>query len=240
MGRKEIEYDNSRVVKALEPYQTWTQAAREYRFLDHILTGLANLDHDGNSRPLGMPMLYTLLSTLPVISTAAVREATGFKKSHGSTVRKLLELAASEFEAQLAIRAAMAPAPAVAAPARWAEAKSDARPSKRPATVPDLAPAQPPPSPQALLLFALERCREAHGRTLYTALRAYHGDIGAVLAKVLGDADNRELVEAGVLLVDHDTEATARKPPRQPPRLKQQWQNREEIWRTRRQAAKAY
>jgi hypothetical protein len=240
MARKKIEYDNSKVVEALRPYATWTEAAKEFRFLDHILTGLANLDHDGNSRPVAMPMLYSLLSTMPVLTTEAVREATGYGKSHGSSVRRLVEMASSAFEAQLAIRVARCAAQDVSPKEQMQELKAETKvslvqpPPDGVSTFPS-----PTPSPQELLLLALEQCRRAYGDTLYTALRAYHGDIGAVLEKVLGSVVNRELVEAGVLLVDHDLCATARPPVLEPPRLKQRWTSREEMWRTQRRAAKS-
>lgn len=54
------------------------------------------------------------------------------------------------------------------------------------------------------LKAALDNCRIQYGPTLYTALKAYGGDIMAVWDKVIGDHDNLALVEAGVLLVDHE------------------------------------
>ena len=44
---------------------------------------------------------------------------------------------------------------------------------------------------------------EAAGEAI-TALHAYHGDITAVWEKILGDHHNHALLEAGVLLVDHE------------------------------------
>lgn len=62
---------------------------------------------------------------------------------------------------------------------------------------------RPERAPQLDLMVALENCRVQFGPTLFTALRAYHGDIGAVWDKVLGHHHNQALVEAGVLLVEH-------------------------------------
>lgn len=59
-------------------------------------------------------------------------------------------------------------------------------------------------APQTDLAVALENCRIQFGPTLLTALHAYHGDITAVWHKVVGKEHNRALLEAGVLLVDHD------------------------------------
>lgn len=59
-------------------------------------------------------------------------------------------------------------------------------------------------APQTDLAAALANCRIQFGPTLYTALRAYQGDIGAVWDKVVGTEHNVALLEAGVLLVDHD------------------------------------
>lgn len=58
-------------------------------------------------------------------------------------------------------------------------------------------------APQTDLAVALENCRIQFGPTLYTALRAYHGDMTAVWDKVIGDRHCEALTHAGVLLVDH-------------------------------------
>ena len=57
---------------------------------------------------------------------------------------------------------------------------------------------------QADLATALENCRIQFGPTLYTALLAYQGDMTAVWDKVVGTAHCQSLIEAGVLLVEHD------------------------------------
>jgi hypothetical protein len=51
---------------------------------------------------------------------------------------------------------------------------------------------------------ALENCRVQFGPTLYTALMAYGGDMTAIWDKIVGDHHSLPLVEAGVLLVDHE------------------------------------
>lgn len=58
--------------------------------------------------------------------------------------------------------------------------------------------------PQMDLQAALSNIRQQYGSTLFTALTAYHGDIGAVWEKIVGRRHNASLLEAGVLLVDHD------------------------------------
>lgn len=68
----------------------------------------------------------------------------------------------------------------------------------------DILKRRPEREPQMDLQAALENCRIQYGPTLFTALHAYHGDIHAVWEKVLGSAHNPSLLEAGVLLVDHD------------------------------------
>lgn len=57
---------------------------------------------------------------------------------------------------------------------------------------------------QADLAAALENCRIQFGPTLYTALMAYGGDFMAVWDKVVGRTHSQALIEAGVLLVNHD------------------------------------
>jgi DNA relaxase NicK len=59
--------------------------------------------------------------------------------------------------------------------------------------------------PQLDLAMALETMRKQWGSTLYTALVAYEGDIGAVWSKVVGKQHNERLVKAGVLMVEHST-----------------------------------
>lgn len=54
------------------------------------------------------------------------------------------------------------------------------------------------------LALALESVRQQYGSTLFTALVAYHGDIGAVWDKIVGKKHSQRLVQAGVLMVDHD------------------------------------
>lgn len=68
----------------------------------------------------------------------------------------------------------------------------------------DILKRRPEREPQLSLAAALENCRIQYGPTLFTALKAYHGDMTAVWDKVMGDHDNKALVEAGVYLVEHD------------------------------------
>lgn len=68
----------------------------------------------------------------------------------------------------------------------------------------DILQRRPEKGPQRALAAALMNCRIQYGNTLYTGLKAYNGDLGALLEKVIGDRDNPHLVEAGVLLFDHE------------------------------------
>lgn len=68
----------------------------------------------------------------------------------------------------------------------------------------DILERRPQREPQSDLAMALENCRIQFGPTLYTALMAYQGDITAVWDKVVGKQHNKTLLEAGVLLVDHE------------------------------------
>jgi len=67
----------------------------------------------------------------------------------------------------------------------------------------DILMRRPQRAPQIDLQAALDNCFIQYGPTLYTALRCYGGDIGAVWDKVVGKHHNKQLVEAGVLLVEH-------------------------------------
>jgi DNA relaxase NicK len=67
----------------------------------------------------------------------------------------------------------------------------------------DILMRRPERAPQLDLAAQLANVRVQYGATLYTALRAYHGDMTAVWDQIIGDHHNQALVDAGVLLVDH-------------------------------------
>jgi phage replication initiation protein len=67
----------------------------------------------------------------------------------------------------------------------------------------DILMRRPQRAPQIDLQAALDNCLIQYGPTLYTAVMAYGGDIMAVWDKVVGKHHNQQLVEAGVLLVEH-------------------------------------
>lgn len=68
----------------------------------------------------------------------------------------------------------------------------------------DILQRRPQRAPQTDLAMALENCRVQFGPTLYTALLAYQGDMTAVWDKIIGDHHSQTLLEAGVLLVEHE------------------------------------
>ena len=68
----------------------------------------------------------------------------------------------------------------------------------------DILKRRPERAPQTDLAVALENCRIQFGPTLFTALMAYHGDMTTVWDKVIGREHNQALVEAGVLMVEHE------------------------------------
>lgn len=57
---------------------------------------------------------------------------------------------------------------------------------------------------QTSLATALQNLKTQFGPTLYTAMIAYNGDMTSVWDKVIGAQHNQDLVEAGVLLVEHE------------------------------------
>lgn len=67
----------------------------------------------------------------------------------------------------------------------------------------DILQRRPERAPQTDLAAALENCRIQYGATLFTALTAHHGDIGAVWQRIVGRDHNPALLAAGVLLVEH-------------------------------------
>lgn len=71
----------------------------------------------------------------------------------------------------------------------------------------DILQRRPDRKPVTDLAAALENVRIQYGATLFTALHAYHGDMSAVWDRIVGQQHNIGLVEAGVLMVDHDADA---------------------------------
>jgi phage replication initiation protein len=67
----------------------------------------------------------------------------------------------------------------------------------------DILMRRPQREPQIDLAAALDNLKIQFGPTLFTALRAYHGDMTTVWDKIIGDHHSQSLVEAGVLLVEH-------------------------------------
>lgn len=67
----------------------------------------------------------------------------------------------------------------------------------------DILQRRPERAPQTDLRASLAFVREMWGSTLFTALVAAHGDIGAVWAQITGSEHNKALVAAGVLQVSH-------------------------------------
>jgi DNA relaxase NicK len=67
----------------------------------------------------------------------------------------------------------------------------------------DILQRRPERGPQTDLRAALWWCREMYGKTLFTALVAAQGDIGAVWAQIVGKGHNTALLDAGALVVDH-------------------------------------
>ncbi len=73
-----------------------------------------------------------------------------------------------------------------------------------PGIEPDILQRRPERAAQRELLAALANARIQYGNTFFTALMAYQGDIGAVWEKIVGKEHNPALLEAGVLLFDHE------------------------------------
>ena len=68
----------------------------------------------------------------------------------------------------------------------------------------DILMGRPERAPQRDLAACLEQVRVQYGNALFTALTAYHGDIGAVWDRIVGREHHEGLLQAGVLLVEHE------------------------------------
>jgi DNA relaxase NicK len=73
-----------------------------------------------------------------------------------------------------------------------------------PGIEPDILQRRPERAAERDLQAALTNCRIQYGATLFTALAAYSGDICAVWEKIVGKEHNEALLEAGVLLHEHE------------------------------------
>lgn len=73
-----------------------------------------------------------------------------------------------------------------------------------PGVEPDRLQRKPEVDIQVELAVALENCRIQFGPTIFTALAAYGGDMTAVWDKIIGSHHSQSLLEAGVLLVEHE------------------------------------
>lgn len=73
-----------------------------------------------------------------------------------------------------------------------------------PEVQPDILQRRPERTPRNELAAAFAHLRAQWGDVIFTGLAAHHGDIGAVMAKIIGRKHSQRLLEAGVLLVDHD------------------------------------
>lgn len=60
--------------------------------------------------------------------------------------------------------------------------------------------------PQRDLELALMHIQHQYGKTLFTAMTAYSGDVSAVWSKIVGSQHSDSLLSNGVLLVNHDEE----------------------------------
>lgn len=68
----------------------------------------------------------------------------------------------------------------------------------------DVLQRRPDREPQTDLAAALSNIKKQYGATIFTALHAYDGDITTVWDKIIGTQHSAPLLEAGVLLVQHD------------------------------------
>lgn len=68
----------------------------------------------------------------------------------------------------------------------------------------DILMRRPERAPQTELTAALSNARIQYGAMLFTALTAYHGDIGRVWEQICGKEHSAALLAAGVLMVEHE------------------------------------
>lgn len=101
MAKKEYVYDNNYLVEEFSHYPLYGLACDEYPWIDDIITGVANLDLGGNTRPVSKNMLFVLISTQPIITTSLIEEATGKSNSYAKKLVSLLRIACRAIESEL-------------------------------------------------------------------------------------------------------------------------------------------
>lgn len=106
MARLPKQFDNETVFIHLNDYwslSNFNQSGnpKDVWLLDDILTGVANLDYGGNTRPLLKRKLFSLLATLQVITSDAIKEITQCSESHARRLAAALRIASRAFAAQL-------------------------------------------------------------------------------------------------------------------------------------------
>lgn len=99
--KKEYVYDNSYLVEEFIDYPLYGMACDDYPWIDDIVTGVVHLDLGGNTRPLSVNMIYTLISTQPVITTSIIMEATGKSLSYSKKIVGVLRVACRALEKEL-------------------------------------------------------------------------------------------------------------------------------------------
>lgn len=72
-----------------------------------------------------------------------------------------------------------------------------------PGIEPDILQRRPERLPQLELRARLANIRAMWGTTLFTALTVAQGDIGVLMSHIVGKEHNQDMLDAGVLLVDH-------------------------------------
>lgn len=73
-----------------------------------------------------------------------------------------------------------------------------------PEVEPDILQRDPRLTPKRELAAFLELIKHQYGKVLYTALTAHKGDVSAIWDRIVGREHHKALVEAGVLMVEHD------------------------------------
>ncbi|OQS45091.1 hypothetical protein B0T49_21885 [Chromobacterium violaceum] len=105
MARPTKTHDNEAVMFYLCDYLTFKRFMEDESIpesmknaIDDILTGVSRLDHGGNTRPLSASKLYTMLSSMPHITTQAVQEAAGQSERHAQRLALALRIASTAIQ----------------------------------------------------------------------------------------------------------------------------------------------
>lgn len=102
MARPITIHDNQSVQNYLCDYLTFNRYMEDEsnpqsmrNAMNDIFNGVSRLDYGGNTRPLSVSKIFTLLSAIPKITVNAIQEATGQSERHSQRLAQALRVSST-------------------------------------------------------------------------------------------------------------------------------------------------